>query len=72
MECATRLYGKKQAMAIQRLSDEAQAMKNLSISLQHELDKLRESKTVFVESNGLDLPTKLPWDWSKTPYDSIE
>ena len=43
-------------------------MKNLALSLQRELDKLRESKTVFVESKGLNLPTELPWDWS-TPSD---
>ena len=57
-------------MTIQRLAAEAQAMKNLAISLQGELDKLKESKTVFVESSGINLPTDLPWDWSTPPDES--
>ena len=68
MECVTRRHGKKQALTIQRLAAEAQSMKNLALSLQRELDQLRESKTVFVESKGLKLPTELPWDWSQ-PHD---
>jgi len=72
MECATRRHGKKQALTIQRLAAEAQAMKNLALSLQRELDKLRESKTVFVESSGINLPTDLPWDWSQPPDESGE
>jgi hypothetical protein len=72
MECATRRHGKKQALTIQRLAAEAQAMKNLALSLQRELDKLRESKTVFVESSGVNLPTDLPWDWSQPPDESGE
>lgn len=71
-ECATRRHGKKQAVSIQRLAAEAQAMKNLAISLQGELDKLKASKTVFVESKGLNLPTELPWDWSTPPDESGE
>jgi hypothetical protein len=72
MECATRRHGKKQALTIQRLAAEAQSMKNLSLSLKRELDKLRESKTVFVESSGINLPTDLPWDWSQPPDESGE
>ena len=72
MECATGRHGKKQALTIQRLAAEAQAMKNLALSLQRELDKLRESKTVFVESSGINLPTDLPWDWSQPPDESGE
>lgn len=72
MECATRHHGKKQALTIQRLTAEAQSMKNLALSLQRELDKLRESKTVFVESSGVNLPTDLPWDWSIPPDESVE
>ena len=70
MECVTRRHGKKQALTIQRLAAEAQSMKNLALSLQRELDQLRESKTVFVESKGLKLPTELPWDWSQPPDES--
>lgn len=72
MECVTRRHGKKQALTIQRLAAEAQSMKNLALSLQRELDKLRESKTVFVESSGVNLPTDLPWDWSTPPDESSE
>ena len=72
MECVTRRHGKKQALTIQRLTAEAQSMKNLALSLQRELDKLRESKTVFVESSGVNLPTDLPWDWSIPPDESVE
>ncbi len=70
-ECATRRHGQKQALTIQRLAAEAQAMKSLAISLQAELDQLKESKTVFVEPKGLNLPAGLPWgDWSTPPYET--